>query len=904
MIFDEDDEPVLMHIGVARRSGRYPWGTSGWGEGTDGSKRNPTFLDYYKELKAQGLSETDIAEGFGMNTTELRRQKTIALNAQKQARISQAVALKDTGMSNGAIAKEMGLAGESSVRSLLNPATLEKAKILTTTVDFIKKQVDEKEYIDVGAGVEHQLGISRDKFLTAVAALQEQGYDVKYDKVMQLGTGKETSLKVLTKPGVSYKEYYANRDKLTQLKGWSEDGGRSYSAIQPPIQVNPKRVQVVYKEDGGDQADGVVYVRPGAEDLSLNGNRYAQVRIAVGDSHYIKGMAMYKDDLPPGVDLQFNTNKTSTGNKLDALKPIKRDKEGNVIEDNPFGSVVRQIGERDESGRITKVTSAMNLVYEEGQWDTWSKTLSSQMLSKQRPAVAEAQLAKAYEKSRKELDEIQALTNPVVKQKLLAAYADGADSDAVRLKAAGMPRQSTHVILPINSLKETEIYAPNFNNGERVVLIRHPHGGPFEIPELTVNNNHKMAKAALGQSKDAVGINAKVAQRLSGADFDGDTVMVIPNNSGKIKTAPALAGLEKFDPQRAYPSYEGMKRMTKDQTQSEMGQISNLITDMTIRGASDAEKAAAIRHSMVVIDAEKHGLNYKLSYEKNGIKHLKEKYQTDPENPNRHGASTLISRAKSEARVPERRLARVNEGGPINKRTGEINYVNTGATYTDRHGKVQLRTTRSTKLAEVKDARKLSSGTPIEEIYAAHSNRMKALGNEARKTLVNTKVPSKSPSAAKVYKNEVDSLVAKLNLARANAPYERQAQLIANVQYKAKLNANPDMDKDEKKKTKYLTLKEARDRVGAGKTLIDITESEWAAIQAGAISKDRLGAILENADLDKVKAMATPKTKKLMTSAKTERARAMLASGQYTQAQVAEALGVSLTTLKDTLNEG
>jgi hypothetical protein len=146
--------------------------------------------------------------------------------------------------------------------------------------------------------------------------------------------------------------------------------------------------------------------------------------------------------------------------------------------------------------------------------------------------------------------------------------------------------------------------------------VRYPHGGTFEMPELTVNNQNREARSILsdkvkGHARDAVGINSKVAARLSGADFDGDTVLVIPNDRRSVKTSAPLKELKDFDPQKRYPGYEGMKVMSDKQKQ--MGDVSNLITDMTILGANPAEIARAVKHSMVVIDAEKHKLNYKQS---------------------------------------------------------------------------------------------------------------------------------------------------------------------------------------------------------------------------------------------------------------------------------------------------
>lgn len=873
MIIAEED--YLAHYGILRKSGRYPWGS-----GSDESTRNRDFLDYVEGLKKNGLNETEIARGLGTTTTQLRAAKAIAKTQQKQADIGMAQRLKDKGYSNTAIGERMGI-NESSVRALLAPGAKDKAEILQATASMLKDQVDNKGLVDVGTGVEHHVGVSRTKLDNAIAQLREQGYELHPVQVDQLGTKNKTTIKVLAPPGTTYRDVVSRKGEIRQITNFSEDGGRSYLGLQPPRSVSSKRVAVRYAEQGGTDADGVIYVRPGVGDLSLGQARYAQVRIAVDGTHYLKGMAMYKDDLPDGVDLMFNTNKKSTGNKLDAMKPLKDDP------DNPFGAVVRQLV--DKNG---KVSSAMNIVNEEGNWESWSRNLSSQMLSKQSPSLAKTQLDMTYERRRQEFDEITSLTNPAVRRKLLESFADDSDSAAVHLKAAALPRQASHVILPINSMRETEIYAPNYRDGEKVVLIRYPHGGIFEIPELTVNNRHPAARRALGNAKDAVGIHSKVAERLSGADFDGDTVLVIPNNSRKVKTSRPLDGLKGFDPQHAYPGYDGMKKMDARTKAFEMGDVSNLITDMTIKGANQAELARAVRHSMVVIDAEKHGLNWKQSAVDNGIGQLKTKYQ----GKSTSGASTLISKAGSRTDVPERKGS-----VRIDPATGRRIPQLTGASYVNAKGKTVQRTQRSTKLAETDDAHTLSSGTPIETIYANHSNRLKDLANQARKAAVATRTTPYSPSAKAAYSKEVASLDAKLRIALRNAPLERQAQVLANAVVSQKRQANPDMDAADLKKIKSQALAEARARTGARKQHIEITDAEWDAIQAGAISNNKLNQILNNADLDQVKRLATPKSDTLMSSAKQSRARAMIASG-YTQAEVADALGVSVTTLKTALS--
>lgn len=889
---------TLQHYGTPRHSGRYPWGS-----GEDPQQRNKGFLGYVENLQKQGVAEKDIAKGLGITTSELRAKKSIAKDEQRKAATGEALRLKNKGVSNVEIGKRLGM-NESSVRALLNPVLRERSDVTKTIANMLEDSVAKKKYVDVGEGTENHLGISRTKLKTAVSMLQDKGYKVWYVQVEQLGTGKKTSIMTLAKPDSTYSEVAKNKDKIRMVTDYSEDGGRSFLGLEPIKSVDGKRVAIRYAEDGGKDKDGVIELRRGVDDISLGNSKYAQVRIGVNGTHYLKGMAMYSDDLPKGVDIMFNTNKHVGTPPEKVFKPMKDDP------DNPFGATVRQRHYLDAEGKSH--LSSLNIVNEEGDWGEWSKTLSSQMLSKQSPSLAKKQLGFAYDAKKEEFEELKSLTNPVVKKKLLDSFADDCDSSAVHLRAAALPRQATHAILPINSLTEKEVYAPKYRDGEHVVLIRYPHGGTFEIPELVVNNRNPEANRLIHNAKDAIGINARVAERLSGADFDGDNVLVIPNNDGAIKTSSSLKGLENFDPKEAYGidrtkvPYSVIPKIKPRTKQMKMGDVSNLITDMTIKGADSDELARAVRHSMVVIDSEKHDLDYKQSYIDNGIAALKKKYQGSE----RSGASTLISKASSDMRVPYR----VEGKKVLNPETGNMRRVyvdpNTGKklydypdeTYTNRNGKVIRKTVSSTKMGEAEDAFDLSSGTPMESIYATHANKLKALANEARKESVATKSISYSPSAKQTYAPEVASLKSKLNIALKNKPLERQAQLLANAVVSAKRAANPDLEAADIKKLKGQALAEARTRTGAKKQRIDITDNEWKAIQSGAISTNRLTQIINNTDLDKLKEMATPRTSKLMTPTKIARAQSMLASG-YTQAEVADALGVSTSLLSKSLTK-
>lgn len=883
-------EEILMHYGMPRRSGRYPWGS-----GDNPYQHSGDFLSRIDELKKQGLSDPEIAKSMGLTTTQYRTQKSLAKDERRSLDVATAKGLREKGFGLNEIAEKMGYANDSSVRSLLNENSEARMNQAGKTAEFLKKQVDSKGMIDVGTGVERELNISKEKLREALYILEMEGYPVHGGGVPQAtNPGRQTNLKVLCPPGTEHKEIY-NFENIHSVRDYtSHDGGDTFDKFVYPRSMDSSRLKIRYAEDGGIEKDGVVELRRGVDDLSMGNSHYSQVRILVDGKKYIKGMAIYSDDMPDGVDVIFNTNKKRGTPKEDVLKNITDDP------DNPFGSLIKAGGQSyytDKDGN--RQLSLINKRAEEGDWSDWKDKLPSQFLSKQNITLVRKQLNLAKTDKESEYDEICSLTNPTVKKVLLKSFADDCDSAAVHLQAAALPRQKYQVILPITSIKDTEVYAPNYKNGEQVALIRYPHGGTFEIPILTVNNKHPEAKQILGNAKDAVGINSKVAERLSGADFDGDTVMVIPTGGKtKITSTPPLKGLEGFDPKMSYPYRDGMKVMNN--TQTEMGKVSNLIADMTLKGATQDELARAVRHSMVVIDAEKHKLDYRQSEIENGIASLKKKYQgrVDEEGKYHEGAATLISRAKSEVSVTKRK------GSPIiDPETGEQRWKEVeDPVYVDkRTGKTKRRTQASTQMAETRDARTLSSGHPVEEVYADYANKMKSLANQARKEMINTgKIPY-SASAKEAYQSEVNSLSAKLNVALKNAPRERQAQVMANAAVAAKKQDNPDMSRGEIKKANQQALTAARNAVGAKRTPVQIEDREWEAIQAGAISENKLIQILNNTDIDTIRQRATPRTTTSLSTAKVNKISAMSSSG-YTIAEIAEALGVSTSTVSKYLS--
>ena len=939
-------DTTLAHYGVKRRSGRYPWGS-----GDTPFQRSGDFLSRVMELESQGFTQKEIANAVYVdNTTDLRIYRRIAAHERQDVLRAKARSLREDGKSLQEIADIMGYKNDSSVRTLLNPDTTARKNAGRSTANALKQIIDQKGMVDIGAGVELELGISSETLQEAQYILQgEYGYNVYGLSVGQAtNPGKRTNIKVITGPDVTYGEAYKNLDKVESVMDYkprefhSADGGKTFDKLEYPAAISSDRVYIRYPDEGGKEMDGVLQIRRGVADLSLGDSHYAQVRILVDGTNYLKGMAIYSDDIPEGYDIVCNTSKSRDAARDRIIKPISTDDPK-----NPFGALIMAGGQNhytDENGE--RKLGAINKLKQEGDWHEMSVSLSSQFLSKQPLKTVQRQLDLSYAEREAELAEIMSLTNPTIRKKMLYDFADDCDGAAVHLKAVGMPRQRTQVILPLTDIKENEVFAPNFNDGEQVALIRYPHAGRFEIPILTVNNKNKQGKSDITMNaKDAIGIHPSVAERLSGADFDGDTVVVIPQSSKtRVMNAKPLKDLENFDPHVEYAYREGMRVMQKSDIQKEMGMISNLITDMTLRGAPESEIARAVKHSMVVIDANKHKLDYKRSEIENGISELKDRWQrrtTEDGEEKTGGASTIISRRKQSVYIPERQGS-----GRIDKETGEVVYKESGRTYLGKKGQAyvdklvdaaakndpsllepgreaDLKKIRSDaykkamddgygELAEekipimsaVKDARVLSSGHPIEEEYADYANKLKAMANQARKEYANTKDNPKDSAAAAEYDEEVKSIKAKIAVAATNAPRERRAQILANAYVHQITQEHPELlDKNHKKelrRIKQRAIADARDQVGAkGKdTRVDISDREWEAISKNAIAGSTLNELMRYADADKLRERAMPKATTVVSPAKVAQIKALSANG-FSNADIAERTGLSISTIHD-----
>lgn len=882
------DSPDILHYGRGHasggHSGRYPWGS--------GDKRIH-FTEAVAALKESGITDkTKQAKELGISRNELQAHLSSEHAAIREEFTKRGRDLVGNGKSVNQAANELGVP-EATLRSYLNntaPSThqarLTRAKQVT---DMYRKALEEQSgYIDVGAGTEHQIGITKYQKDMALEALKQDGYYVHKVLLRNLtNPDKPISTQVLTKNPDQY-DVQGKHALDVQLPNYQYEGVK-LTGISKPVDVPWKDVSINYGINGENDRDGTILVRRGNPEADLGASHYAQVRISVGGTHYMKGMAMYGDDddfkgLPSNVKYIFHTNKPSTKSPQDVLKKQK----DNPL--NPFESSIRH-----QKG-------VFNIVNQEGDWSDYRTTLASQFLSKQNVSFVKERLKDTFKRDKEDYDSIVAITNPVVKQKLLQDLVGdpkdktkrgSIDTEQFHMRAVGEPGTRYKTLIANPWLKANEVYAPDYNDGDHVVLVRYPHGGTFELPDLVVNNKAPKSKKLLGNAIDGIGIHPEAAHKLSGADFDGDTVIVLPNNSGKIKYRKSLPGLKNFDPndyeltdpkdlpyettrknrytgkEEKVTVYPG-KHISPRGKQTEMGNVSNLITDMTIKGASDTELARAVKYSMVVIDSEKHHLDYKAAADAYGIKSLRKKYMTkiNPDTGRKSlGANTLISVAKHEQTKGE----------------GKGTLINTLA----KQGRLD----------------KINSGSPVENAYQNYIEQLQVIKNNGQKELSTIDIPKRDPYAAKAYSHEVLSLNSKIKSISAQAPLERKAQVEANQAFKEYIEANPTVSTDRKKSLRSEMLNNARlsNGVTPYEKKVHITPKEWDAIQANAISKTALEKLLSKADMDELRSYATPKSKQAISPAKLSSIKRMMASNNYTLAEIAQSTGLSPNTIKSAL---
>lgn len=481
------------------------------------------FIGFSSEMKKKlgSVNPTVLGKALGLSSNEYRATMSY-MKAERKNYIKSYIrwraqhdGIKATEQSPTKLAKTFGVS-EGQIRIIVkemeNDVSDRKKMSIDNTVDAIKDEfkLNGKKYLDIGAGNEYGLGCSKQRLDAAVKKLVDrEGYVRTLVRTKQQGvSGNQwTTVDVLAPPGTSLEDISKHRKDIVPIIGhFTKDNGETYKTFEDPASIDASRVLIRYADDSpsGKDRDGLIEIRPGVTDLSLGKSTYAQARILVNNDFYLKGVAIYSDNVPKGYDIVFNSNKDSSvpmfgdNDKKDngVLKPIKDDP------NNPFGALIMRSGQTTTTLPNGKeVLSAVNKVREEGEWDQWSKKVSSQFLSKQTTELAKRQLDLTYKEMKADYEDIKAIPNEAIRKKLLDSFANECDRASVDLKAVPFPNQQNKVILPIPSLKDGECYCPTYKNGETLALIRYPHAGRFEIPVVKVNNNNKEGKSLIKKQK-------------------------------------------------------------------------------------------------------------------------------------------------------------------------------------------------------------------------------------------------------------------------------------------------------------------------------------------------------------------------------------------------------------------
>lgn len=136
--------------------------------------------------------------------------------------------------------------------------------------------------------------------------------------------------------------------------------------IYNPTVLSKDRILVIVCEE----KDGVIELRRGVPDLYLGvGVNYAQSRILVDSGSYIKGMAVYSDDIPGDFDVVVNVRDEQRAfNELDYKCAFSK---------YSCQKLKQRFYEDPETGDIK--LSPINIINDDGDWKEWEKEFSSKI---------------------------------------------------------------------------------------------------------------------------------------------------------------------------------------------------------------------------------------------------------------------------------------------------------------------------------------------------------------------------------------------------------------------------------------------------------------------------------------------------------------------------------------------
>ena len=234
---------ILAHYGTKRHSGRYPWGS-----GDNPYQHSGDWLSRIDQMRRNGMSEKDIADGEGMSIKDLRAYESIAKQYRKVDDLARIKSLQADGLNNSEIARKLGV-NESTIRSMLEREEKFRNESAFSTAEFLRNQIDSKGPIDIGKGVEAELHVSRDRLDQARYILEGEGYTFYPLGVPQVtNPGQQTNFQIICPPGMTYKEAYdaAKNNGVHYIHEYaSNDGGETFKTFQYPSSLDSKRIKIV-----------------------------------------------------------------------------------------------------------------------------------------------------------------------------------------------------------------------------------------------------------------------------------------------------------------------------------------------------------------------------------------------------------------------------------------------------------------------------------------------------------------------------------------------------------------------------------------------------------------------------------------------------------------------------------
>lgn len=453
---------ILEHYGTKRHSGRYPWGS-----GDNPYQHSGDFLSRVEVLKKKGLSEKDILESindslpkeYQMSLSEFRVAKRTAIHERKTSEYEQIHKLKDEDhLGWTEIANQLGMS-ESSVRSKYAGNADKKAQRAKNIAETLKKEVDKKGMIDVSEGANFALGVTDTELQDAAYTLEaEYGYK-RYGVGIKQPTNnrQQTNIMVLAKPEFDQKYAYNHQEQIDSLGDYhTDDGGETFTKLQRPSSLDSSRVAIRYGDEGGLDKDGVMEIRRGVPDLDLGKSHYAQVRILVDGDHYLKGMAVYSDDLPDGVDVKLDYKRSEQENGIPELKQkwqIRVDEEGAIH----YGGASTLLSRRKQTVRVPERRGSVRVDKETGEYiyKESGRTFTDPKTGKERKAEDTVSLIS-------ETKDARTLSSGTIQENLYAdfsnklkAMANQARKEAVNMKGLEYSPSAAKTYAPeVASLKE------------------------------------------------------------------------------------------------------------------------------------------------------------------------------------------------------------------------------------------------------------------------------------------------------------------------------------------------------------------------------------------------------------------------------------------------------------------